>query len=189
MKNKPAQVKSLLQKKSYSTSAISITWKKVGGATGYEVYRGDSLYGDYKKIKTTTKNSYKNSKLKVGNKYYYKIRAYKTVNGKNYYGDYSEPVLMKTKVTKPTFKLSASKKQVKIKWNKVNGTVGYEIYMSNSKKGKYTKINNAAANSVSFTKKKLKSGKRYYFKMKAYTKINNTKVYSSFSKIKSIKVK
>ena len=63
---------------------IILTWKKVNGASGYEIYRATSKNGKYKKIATVKKNSakttYKDRKLAKNKKYYYKVRAYKTVN-------------------------------------------------------------------------------------------------------------
>ena len=37
--------------------------------------------------------------------------------------------------------------------------------------------------------KKLKKGKRYYFKVRAYRTVNGKKVYSSYSAVKSVRVK
>ena len=42
---------------------------------------------------------------------------------------------------------------------------------------------------VTYKNTKLKSGKTYYYKVRAYVKINNTKYYSKWSTVKSIKVK
>lgn len=83
---------------------------------------------------------------------------------------------------------SASKK-VKLTFGKVKGASGYEVYMSKSKKGKYTKKANVGAGKTNVTIKKLKKGKTYYFKMKAYSVVNGRKVYSKYSNVKRIKVK
>ena len=183
------KVKLLKQKSTYSTSTITLAWDKVSGVTGYEIYRATSKNGKYAKIKTHAKNSFKDTKLKAGKTYYYKVRAYKLVNGMKIYGDYSSVVAMETKTSKPSIKVKAGKKQVKITWNKVSGANGYEIYMSTSKSGKYKKIKSANAKTISFTKKKLTEGKKYYFKVRTYKKINGKKIYSGWSIVKSVKVK
>lgn len=62
---KPA-APSISLKKSGSRS-IKISWKKVKGASGYQIYRASKKKGKYKKIKTITKGStrrYTNKKLK-----------------------------------------------------------------------------------------------------------------------------
>ena len=76
-----------------------MTWKKVSGANGYEVYRSTSKKGNYKLVKTVTKGkSYKDTKLSKGKTYYYKVRAYRNVNGEKVYGGYSS--IEKVKISK-----------------------------------------------------------------------------------------
>ncbi len=66
---------------------------------------------------------------------------------------------------------------------------GYAIYMATSKNYKYTHLASYKTNSIKSTKTKLKSGKTYYFKVRAYKKTASGTVYSAWSPIKSIKVK
>lgn len=84
-----------------ASGKVTITWKKVTKATGYEVYRSVSRSGKYKKIKTIKKNStvkYTDSKgLKKGKTYYYKVRAYKKSGKKTYYSAYSAVKSVKAK--------------------------------------------------------------------------------------------
>lgn len=74
-----------------------IKWKKVSGATQYEVYRSTSKKGKYKKIATTKKTSYTDKKATGGKKYYYKIRVCKKISKKNYYSSYSGVKSVKAK--------------------------------------------------------------------------------------------
>ena len=69
---------------------LKITWKKVSGATGYQIYRSTQKNSGYRRIKnlSSKSSSYTNSKLKNGKRYYYKIRAYKSIDGKTYYGKF-----------------------------------------------------------------------------------------------------
>ena len=72
---------------------VTLKWKKVSGATGYQIYRAQGKNGKYKKIKTVKKASietYVDKKgLQKGKTYIYTIRAYKTVKGKTYYSTFS----------------------------------------------------------------------------------------------------
>lgn len=70
---------------------LKITWKKVSGVTGYQIYRSTQKNSGYRRIKnlSSKSSSYTNSKLKNGKRYYYKIRAYKRIDGKTYYGKFS----------------------------------------------------------------------------------------------------
>ena len=71
---------------------LVLSWAKIPGANGYEVYRATSYNGTYKKIKTLTANSFTNAKLKSKKTYYYKIRAYRNVKGQKVYSSYSKIV-------------------------------------------------------------------------------------------------
>ena len=71
------------------TKTIKISWSKISGAKGYEVYRSNSKNGTYSKISITSNLSYTNSKLSKKKTYYYKVRAYKVVNNKKVYSSFS----------------------------------------------------------------------------------------------------
>ena len=93
------------------------------------------------------------------------------------------------KMATPKLSLTAGKKKVAIKWGKVTGASGYEVFMSTSKSGKYKGIKSANQKTYTFTKTGLTKGKTYYFKVRTYKKVNGKKVYSTYSSIKSVKVK
>ena len=64
-----------------------------------------------------------------------------------------------------------------------------KLTLTISKDGTYKKVNSYKANKLSGSKSKLKSGKKYYFKVRAYKKTSSGTVYSSWSSIKSVKIK
>jgi len=73
-------------------TSLQVSWSKVKGASGYEVYRYDSAKKKYVKVKTISKAStvkWKNTKLKTGKKYSYKVRAWQRINGFKKNGDFS----------------------------------------------------------------------------------------------------
>ena len=77
----------------------------------------------------------------------------------------------------------------KITWSKSTGANGYEVYMAASAKGKFTKAGTISKSAtVSFTKSGLKSGKTYFFKVRAYTTVGGKKVYSDYTKTVKVKV-
>ena len=78
--------------KATSTSSMKLSWKKVNGASGYQIYRATSASGKYIKLKSTTSLSYVNSGLTKNKPYYYKLRAYRKV-GKSYvYGSFTKSI-------------------------------------------------------------------------------------------------
>lgn len=68
---------------------VTIKWKKIKGASKYQVYRSTSQKGKYKRIATTGKTSYTDKKATGGKTYYYKIRTSRKVGSKTYYSKYS----------------------------------------------------------------------------------------------------
>ena len=144
---------------SKSYNSIKITWNKAAGADGYKIYRATSKSGKYSAIKTVTSAStlsYTNTGLTTGKTYYYKVRAYRTVNGKKVYSSYSSVVWAKPSLSKPSLYLSAGSKKAYIKWSKISGASGYEIYRASSKKGYYSKIKTiTSGKTTSYTNSKL----------------------------------
>ncbi|WP_102693342.1 fibronectin type III domain-containing protein [Rummeliibacillus pycnus] len=91
-----APSKPYISVKATSTTKIKISYKKVKGATTYQIYRANSKVGKYKHIVTTKNTSYTDRKLKSSTTYYYKVRAIKKVGKKTYYSKYSIVKSIKT---------------------------------------------------------------------------------------------
>ena len=92
-----------------------------------------------------------------------------------------EPEAQKLSPTKVQVKASAYR-MIQLKWNKVEGASGYEIYRASSKNGTYQKIktiNNG--NTLTFKNKKLKFNKKYYYKVRAFRKSETGTEYSELS--------
>lgn len=92
---------SLRSVKSTSKIRAALTWKRVSGASGYEIYRSTRKTKGYTKIATITKGStykYTDKTAVKGKKYYYKIRAVKANEaGVNVYSSYSNIKYVKVK--------------------------------------------------------------------------------------------
>lgn len=81
-------------------------------------------------------------------------------------------------------------KSATIRWKKVAGASGYFVYRSTSKNGTYKKVATIKRSSkTSFTNKKLKSKKTYYYKVAAYKKANGVTAVAKQSSVKSVKTK
>lgn len=82
-------------------------------------------------------------------------------------------------------------KKVKLTWKKVSGAKGYEInYAENKKFTKNTNLKQIKKVGVkSYTIKKLKKKKTYYFRIRAYKVVNGKKIYSGWSSTKKLKIK
>lgn len=189
--NKKTSVTSV---KSTAYNKLKVSWKVVPAAASYQIYRSTKKDGDYQNIKTIDSvgtSSWTDSSVKTGKTYYYKIKVVvKTQNG-NQTSGFSNVKSAKAVPAKTTLKAKASNaKNVKLTWSKVKGANGYEIYRSNSKDGKYQKVNTISkGGTTSYKDGKLKKSTTYYYKIRAYRKVDRKKVYGSYSSVVSVKTK
>lgn len=88
-------------------------------------------------------------------------------------------------------KLSKGKKKFIVTWAKVSGVKGYQIQYSSDKKFKKNNksVTVTKQKTTKATVKKLKSKKKYYVRVRTYKTVNGKKIYSSWSKVKSVKTK
>ena len=169
-------------------SKISLSWSKVAGATGYVVYRSEKKDSGFKKLGTTKGSaSYTDGKAKPYTKYFYKVRAYRAVDGKNYYSAYTDVASAKTSLKKVTGLKAVSKSynEIKLTWSKVAGATGYVIYRSTTKGGTFKKVGTSSTNN--FVNAKVKTGTKYFYKVKAYVKLADGNRYSAYSAAVSCK--
>ncbi len=80
--------------------------------------------------------------------------------------------------------VKATKSTVSLKWNKVKGADGYQVYGAKcGKKNKYKELKNITKNStVKYTQKKLKKGSPYRYVVKAYKVVDGKKITIAISK-------
>ena len=97
----------------------------------------------------------------------------------------NEPKSAKFKKVKP------AKKAISVKWKKVSGVKGYQVQVATDKKFKKNKktVTIKKQKTTKTTVKKLKAKKKYYVRVRTYKIVNGKKVYSSWSKVKSVKTK
>ena len=94
------------------------------------------------------------------------------------------------KVTSLKVKSQKSKTAV-VTWKRLSNVTGYEIQWSvNSAKKGFNKKKTIGKNkTVKFTKTKLNGGKKVHFRVRAYKKVGNKKIYGAYSKVGSVTVK
>ena len=102
-----------------------------------------------------------------------------------------KPVVNPLKNKKPVLRtIKPGKKKATLRWKKVKGAKGYVIYRATKKNGHYKRIKTIKnGKTTKFTNKKLKKGKRYYYKIKAYTKIKGKPYYSKYSKVRKVRIR
>ncbi len=201
-------------KASSTSSSVKLTWNKISGAKGYQVYYKTSSNGSYKKIKTTKNLSCTKSNLKSAKKYYFKVRAYKTVNGKTKYSEFK----YKTATTKKASSSGSSSSgggsasggsssssgneivtppaavkltgevslanEIELTWSASSGAEKYIIYRSKAG-GSYSKLTSTTARS--YADKSAAEGISYSYKVKAY-KQGKYSEYSNAVTLKKAKI-
>lgn len=168
---------------------IKVSFGKVSGAKGYEIYRSAKASSGYKKIGTAAKTSYTDKSVKTGKTYYYKIVAKGAKASNN--SAMSRKYAKITVLAKPKISVKALKKgKVKVSWKKVKSASGYMVYVSKSKSKGFKEVKavkKGAAGNVT-VKAGVKKG-RYYVKVRPYKKVNGKRVPGTYSKTLSVKVK
>ena len=124
--------------------------------------------------------------LEFGKTYYFRLKACNSFN------NCSAWVTGSRKVTTaaPSFTLKTISKKVTIALTSVNMADGYEIYRSNYSNKKFSLVKTFTNEDelleyVNSTAK----GKTYYYKVRSYRVVGDTKVYSPYSGVKKIKSK
>ena len=85
---------------------------------------------------------------------------------------------------------SKAAKKAEVKWSKSNKATGYEVYVSLKKNSGYKRAGIIKKNKkTAFTVKKLKSGRTYYVKVRAYVKNGRQLSYTRYSAVKKVKIK
>lgn len=139
--------------------------------------------------KVSAKATYPKSRKNVGK---YKVKL--TLTGKNYSG-YKYVYFKINPVGKSISKITPSKKSFTVKWSKPSSTyrkqmTGYQIqYSTSSKMSSAKKVTVKSTTATSKTISGLKNNKKYYVQIRTYKSVNGTKLYSSWSKVKSVKTK
>lgn len=163
---------------------VTLTWEAVPGASAYQVYRSVSKGGGFKKVatlKSIKETKWTDEKLITGKKYYYKIKA-QVLAGKKSTSGFSNTVFAKPLPAAAGLVTFVSEKKITLRWSRVAGADGYEIFRSTKADGTYKMIKNVKkGKTTSYTDKKKKSGTTYYYKMRAYRNVKGKKLYGAYS--------
>lgn len=171
---------------SNSTSSVKLSWSKVSGAKGYNVYQMKN--GKWTRIKTLSSTALTVSKLKSSTTYQFCIKPYTKSGSKTVYGNISKTLTTSTNPATVSFKLTVGSRRVTVKWSKVTGASGYKVYYKTSKNGSWKTLKTCNNKTTSYTKTGLSKGKTYYFTVKSYRTVGG-KTYSGAFTTKSMKIK
>ncbi len=143
--------------------SLTLKWKAVKGAKGYNIYVADSADGSYQYYMTTKKASNVLKKLDAGRTYYFKVTAFRD----NYESPLSGNVSGRPSIGNVT-KLkvvSQSGTELKVTWKTVKGAEKYVILRSDSQNGNYTQI--GETNKAYYVDSGLANSTTYFYKVYA----------------------
>lgn len=165
-----------------SDGSITLSWKKVRGASAYRIYRYDGNKGT--SLGSTVSSSFRIEGIDYSKTYKFGVGAYMTADS----GGYAEltrseiitvdpsdkdpakknkntpAVLAEGEVPEtPVLSADADTDRITLKWNNVKGAYSYRIYIFNKSQNKYTVYKNVTSNRCEV--KNLKSGRQYRFRI------------------------
>ena len=167
--------------------------------SGIEIYRSEESATDgFELIKKAKKGTYIYDSDKVpGVTLYYMIRFYKKIDGETVYSKYSEVISATPKpsiVREIKVKTTKSTGKIKLSWLSLHGVSGYQIYARKAGEKSFTRlkageeINGLTLNEVKDPTKAeavvmASSSGTYQFKIRAYSEVEGTKVFGTFSAV------
>ncbi len=168
-----------------SKSAVTFKVTIPKGASGFEVYMFDGKDWKIKNRLPAGVTEFTVSGLSSGKVYSFKFRAFSDSEGKTTYSEFKklnvptacEKVAL-TSIGRP------KKGTVSLGFKKEAGADGYEVFVATSLNGNYKRIKTLNGTKTSCTVSGLKSGTKYYFKVRAINKSDILTAYSSFSNVK-----
>ncbi len=175
---KPASFKA----KAEAYNRVKLTWKKVSGVSGYQIYRKEAG-GKYKKVCTASwkDTSWTDKKVNPGISYVYKIRSYSMVSGTARCSGFSGEKKAKTTLSVPVVTVKVSPDLYNtVNWKKISGASGYMVYRKTAS-GKWTKLTTIKKSStITYKDKKISANTIYEYTVRAYRNVNGKKATSSY---------
>ncbi len=149
---------------------VTLSWKKVSGATGYvvQIYRNKA----WEKLKTTTGTTYTASALNPTVSTKFRVKAYIKVSNKNYYSSgvtisAKAGAVSVGKVDKVT--ATAASNSVTLSWAGSGNIAGYRIYQYDPVDGTYDVIVQSTT-AKTYTVKNLKPSTLYTFRVRPFAR-------------------
>lgn len=178
-------------------TVISLKWKPVKGADGYVIYRGTEMFEGtefgpttYKRVKTLyggSKTYFKNTGLKKDSEYYYEVFAFQNKNGRKVYGKTAYATAV-SGVLKPYIGAYAASKDNAGVYVRSDLADKVAVYRSKTEDGEYTKVFECSQAESSWLDADTRFSETYYYKAKAYKKVNGKTYSSAWSDTEKVQV-
>ena len=181
----PGNVKNLKQK-AVSETSVNLTWSKVKGASGYQVYRVDPTSGAATKIASTKGTSHTLKKIVPNTAYTYQVRAFIKSKGTTTESVQPATIRVQTSLKKPATPsglrtVSVNETTLQLKWNKAKNASGYYVFRYEEEEGKYVLI--TTTKSTSFNVANLEEGVTEKFAVQSYRTVSGQSAVSGTAEV------
>lgn len=182
----PSQVTGLLAVTAGATS-IKLAWDLSEGADGYQVYMFDSAINDFKKIATTSKNTYTVRKLEDRTSYRFKVRSYHKLNGVTYSSFSNELTVATVLDDVANFKLTSSTtNSYTISWEANPEITGFQLSKYDKENHVWNTLkfgNSFITTDTSYAVTNLKEGDYDKYKIRSVIENGDKSVYGNWSDV------
>ncbi len=150
----------------------TITWEKVAGADGYNLYaktEEDTKWTLIKNIDDPSKTSYKYNNLRYGLNYTYTVRAYNETSTSSYI----KSGTTYRYIAPPPYNIETTKNGVSLIWGRMANIDEYKIYRKADGESKWTLIGTTSnptddnVNVATYADKNVSKGKTYSYRVTA----------------------
>ncbi|MBQ1385584.1 MAG: hypothetical protein IIY75_02170 [Erysipelotrichales bacterium] len=156
---------------------LKITWKKLSGASYYQLYRKGPGEKNFTKVCQKTGTYYQDDNVADGKTYYYKVRgAFKNSSGKTELGPFSSQKAYVTVGMARITKLTNTASGIKVEWEPAAKVTNYMIYRRVGD-GSYVKVKTISGSNTSWTDTDTVAGELTDYKIRAYFKSGSGATY------------
>ncbi len=166
-----------LENTSATKDGVTVTWKKITGATSYEIYRRANKNDDWVKIGTSKTTSYTDETIDEATVYYYTVKAKKG----NSVGSYSNSGICGGYFQAPSVNdiTELENGYPVITWSEAKNCDKYVVYRKAVDGTQWEKIASTKELRYTDTDNSLESGKEYYYTVKGVCTVDDsTSIYS-----------
>lgn len=171
-----------LSYKNVTQTSVYLYWKASPKATGYQIYKFDTVTKAYKYFRVSAKNAVAINGLAAGSTTVFRVRPYsRLANGKFVYGSLSPAIKV---LTRPADVAGVAQSAAKanaatVSWKAAAGATGYQVYLYDAAAKKY--VLKAAVKTNRATLTGLAPALTSVVRVRAYRTINGSNLVSALS--------
>ncbi|WP_138754449.1 immunoglobulin-like domain-containing protein [Paenibacillus sinopodophylli] len=163
-------------------SALTLSWKAIPLALGYNVYRSDSIDGSYVKVNSSaiTASLYTDTNLTADTTYFYKVTAvYDSKESAQSSALQAATLELPNGVPSGLQTDEVTTSSVKLSWQSTDNTGTFNVYRSNQIDGVYVKVNAEDVAVKSYTDTELSADTTYYYKVSTVSNTDESELSSA----------